>query len=215
MTKTPEQMVRDAFARGDLASLFDGFYHRADGDMAAVPWSRGRPHPLLDGWLASSPGGAGRTALVIGCGLGDDAEALARHGFEVTAFDLSELAIAWCRKRFPDSEVHYRVEDLFALPDAWRERFDLVLEIYTLQALPVGIREDAMIGLSGLVAPGGELLVICLGREDDEPTSGVPWPLSRAELRGLEDSLTLERFEDHAAGIGSRHFRTSYRRAAS
>ena len=31
----------------------------------------------------------GKRALVVGCGLGDDAEYLAEQGFSVTAFDIS------------------------------------------------------------------------------------------------------------------------------
>ena len=212
MTKTPEQLVREALARGDHASWFDPLYRQAGGDMDAVPWARGLPHPLVDGWLASAPEGNGRQAVVIGCGLGDDAEALARHGFGVTAFDLSETAIQWARQRFPDSTVDYRVEDLMALPAAWSGHFDLVLEVYTLQALPLEIRNEAMTRLPRLLAPGGKLLLICIGRDDDEPLGTVPWPLSRAELGGLEKDLSLERFEEHATEVGPqpRHFRMTF-----
>ncbi|MCC5670705.1 class I SAM-dependent methyltransferase [Nostoc sp. CHAB 5784] len=45
------------------------------------------------------PFASGQKALVIGCGLGDDAEAIASLGFEVTAFDISPTAIAWCQER--------------------------------------------------------------------------------------------------------------------
>ena len=57
------------------------------------------------------PSASEQKALIIGCGLGDDAEALAKLGFEVTAFDISTSAIAWCQQRFPDSTVNYLVAD--------------------------------------------------------------------------------------------------------
>jgi SAM-dependent methyltransferase len=214
--KTPQQLADEARAGGDPAGWFDPLYRQADGDMAGVPWAQGAPHPLLDSWLTGAPHGAGRRALVVGCGLGDDAEALARHGFAVTAFDLSEEAIRWSRQRFPESEVEYRIENLLALPAEWRGHFTFILEIYTLQALPIDLRADAMTKLPGLLAPEGELLVICIGRDHDEPVDRVPWPLSREELGGLEAAgLALERFEEHHTEVGprSRHFRLSYRRA--
>ncbi|MDZ7952448.1 hypothetical protein [Nostoc sp. DedQUE09] len=40
------------------------------------------------------PFASGQKALVIGCGLGDDAEALAHLGFEVTTFDISPTAMS-------------------------------------------------------------------------------------------------------------------------
>ncbi|WP_313934260.1 MULTISPECIES: hypothetical protein [Nostocaceae] len=39
--------------------------------------------------------------------MGDDAEAPAKLGFEVTAFDISPTAISWCQQWFPDSSVNY------------------------------------------------------------------------------------------------------------
>ena len=78
----------------------------------------------------------GGEALVIGCGLGDDAEELARRGYAVTAFDISPTAIARCRERFPQSPVHYRVADVPRLPGEWQGRFGLAVEINTIQSLP-------------------------------------------------------------------------------
>ena len=55
-------------------------------------------------------------ALVVGCGLGDDAEFIAGLGFSVVAFDISASAIAAAQQRFPQSTVRYRVADLMAAP---------------------------------------------------------------------------------------------------
>ena len=60
----------------------------------------------------------------------------ASAGYDTTGFDYSPDAIAWARKRFPHSKVNYETADLFDLPKNWREAFDLVSEIYILQALP-------------------------------------------------------------------------------
>ena len=47
------------------------------------------------------PAAPGRTALIVACGLGDDAEEVSRRGYRVTAFDLVPAAIEHCRERFP------------------------------------------------------------------------------------------------------------------
>jgi len=172
------------FARqGDPVGWFDQLYRDADGDTAAVPWADLRGNALVEAWIDQTRFAVrGRACAVVGCGLGDDAEALAAAGADVTAFDISPTAIAWCRRRFPNSRVQYVVADLFDLPPAWPRRFDLVVEINTLQALPGEIRPRAIERVADLVAPGGTLLVICRGREVDEPADGPPWPLVRGEL---------------------------------
>ena len=197
-------------------SRYDATYQAAARDADKVPWAEGRPKPLLADWLeAADVRGDGRRALVVGSGLGDDAEALAARGFTVTAFDLSPTAIAWTHERFPDSAVSYHVADLFDLPADWQGAFDLVVEIYTFQSLPPTIRPEAMDRVAALVAPGGELLVICRGREEHEPAPGPPYPLSRAELRrlesgGLAEREAVDRLDDETPPV--RRFRLLYRR---
>jgi hypothetical protein len=82
-----------------------------------MPWSRVQPHPLLVEW-ARDRGltGAGRRAVVVGCGLGADAEYLARLGFNTVGFDISETAIELTEHRFPGSPVRYVAADLLDPP---------------------------------------------------------------------------------------------------
>ena len=162
---------------------FDILYSEAEGDAAQIPWARLTTHPYLQEWLdISQPQGEGRTALVIGCGLGDDAEGLAKLGFQVTAFDISTKAIAWCQKRFPDSSVNYLVADLLALDSEWHGKFDLVIESRTIQALPVEMRSQVINCIAPLVASRGTLVVITRIRDNDSVPDGPPWPLSEKEL---------------------------------
>lgn len=167
----------------DPTEWFEILYSEAEGDATQIPWARLTTHPHLQDWLnLSQPQGEGRTALVIGCGLGDDGEALAKLGFQVTAFDISSTAIGWCHKRFPDSSVNYLVADLLALDTEWHHKFDLVIECRTIQALPVKMRSQVINCIAPLVAKGGTLLVITRLRDTDGVTDGPPWPLSEKEL---------------------------------
>jgi SAM-dependent methyltransferase len=187
---------------------FEEIYARAGDDLASVPWARLGPHPLLVMWLDSpgSPGGwparpaAGPEALVVGCGLGDDAEELARRGYAVTAFDVSPTAIARCRERFPRSPVCYQVADLLNPPGEWGGRFGLVVEINTLQSLHRADRPAAIAAIAGAVAQGGLLLVRCRAGGEDEPDGPErPWPVRRSELDGFTAAgLTRVDLIDHA-----------------
>jgi len=112
--------------------------------------------------------------LVIGCGLGDDAEELSRRGFDVTAFDVAPTAIVWCRKRFPESPVNYITADILSPRQEWAHTFDFIFEAYTLQSLPDDLQRVAMSNIARMLAPGGCLLVITRGRDDNEAPAGPP-----------------------------------------
>ena len=180
------EIASEHLARGDVVGWFDVVYERAGADAAAVPWADLAPNAALVGWLAENATARGR-ALVVGCGLGDDAEELAREGrFDVTAFDVAAKAVAWARERFSGSRVRYEIGDVLAPPAAWRGAFDLVFEAYTLQSLPPAERARAMAGLPRLLAPGGALLVVARVRDDDQPAAALPpWPLTAREIASI------------------------------
>jgi SAM-dependent methyltransferase len=175
----------------DRRQFFDAVYEMAGGDAAGVPWADLAPKPQLADWLTRNPG-EGRAAIDIACGLGDNAEALAAAGYRTTAFDLAETAIGWARQRFPDSPVDYRVADMLNPPDGWTGGFDLVNECYTIQSVPLAMRETMTRGVAALVKPGGTLLVYARTRPEGSEPEGPPWPLSPAEAsRFAELGLTL------------------------
>ena len=141
------------------------------------------PTPDLVGfWIQHPQQTAGKSALVVGSGFGDDAEQLAVWGFRTTAFDISETAIRNTRKRFPKSKVEYHVASLLDPPAHWRGQFDFVLESHTLQVLPAALRPQATKNIADFLRPGGHLLVIARYREPTDPEGQMPWPLTRAEV---------------------------------
>lgn len=193
------QLAAESLARGDATGWFDQVYRAAEGSRSAIPWADGQVNPGLASWLtAQVAADLGKRALVVGCGLGDDAEELAGLGLTVTAFDISPTAVAWCSRRFPQTSVDYRVADLLAPPTEWREAFDFVFEAYTLQSLPPDPRAIAASNLARFVAPHGKLLVIARARDATEPTGTLPWPLTRDDLSPLLDAgLETVSFEDY------------------
>jgi SAM-dependent methyltransferase len=193
------QLAREHISAGDPLGRFERLYVLASGNPAAVSWADLTPNPGLVELLDRDEGRpSDNNALVIGCGLGDDAEELADRGYETIAFDISPTAIDWCRRRFPNSAVSYVVADLFNAPVEWLAAFSFVAEAYTLQSLPPALRDSAIAHTAGFVAPGGRLLVIARGRDRTEPQGEMPWPLTRAELSRFRHHRLIEiSFEDY------------------
>jgi 2-polyprenyl-3-methyl-5-hydroxy-6-metoxy-1,4-benzoquinol methylase len=178
-----KQLATEALQKSDPSAWFEVLYAKAKGDTAQIPWAKLAPHPYLQDWLTNhQPFAFGQKALVIGCGLGDDAEALVNLGFEVTAFDISPTAIAWCQERFPNSTVNYIVADLLATPSQWDQAFNFVFECRNIQALPLNVRSWVISSVTSVLAPGGTLLMITRVRDTEAEPSGPPWPLSNSEL---------------------------------
>ncbi len=198
------QLAARALAEGDPTGWFERLYAAAEEGAAVVPWDRGTPHWLLTAWARDrAQDGGGRRALVVGCGLGTDAEYIAGRGFATVAFDISPSAVRAARRRFPGSTVDYQVADLLD-PPGWREAFDLVVESLTVQALPDPPRRDAIARIGHMVAPGGSLVVIALARDaSEEPGLWPPWPITRAEVGAFAQAGLVPVRIDNVADPGN------------
>ena len=181
--------------------VFEAIYADAAGDATRVRWADQRANPALVNWLnavAPSMVRCGARASVVGCGLGDDAQALIKRGYDVTAFDCSTTAVDWARRRDPENARCYVQADLFNLPAKWRHRFDLVVEIYTIQSVPPEQHEAAMKALAEILSPHGHLLLIARAADYGETADERPWPLTVEELRRLADAAGLNIMGDIA-----------------
>ncbi|TWP51845.1 class I SAM-dependent methyltransferase [Lentzea tibetensis] len=193
MVNSADEHTRHLAAGASPTGWFEELYVQAAQGHAEVPWDRGSPHPLLAEW-ARDVDGTGRSALVVGCGLGRDSEFLAAKGFTVTAFDVSPTAVETIRRRFPDSPVDYRVADLLNPPAEWHHGFDLVVESLTVQSLPISLHAEAIAQVAGLT--GDQLVVLAEARDDDSPVpDGPPWPLTPTEVEQFADGLRAERIQ--------------------
>ncbi len=217
--KTPADtgaLANAALAKGDSIGWFDELYTAASGDASVIPWADEKPNRYLVEWLdKNNIHGDGKHAIVIGCGLGDDAEELARRGFEVTAFDISESAIEWAKHRFPDTKVKYLAQDLFTYPKEWHNAFDFIFEAYTIQALPRSRRSEVIKQISALLKPNGSLYIVCRALHDKISADAFPWALTKVELNQFKDcglsEISFEEFWDYDEPTRKR-FRVLYKK---
>jgi ubiquinone/menaquinone biosynthesis C-methylase UbiE len=201
---------------GKPTEWFNVLYSQAKDGKAIIPWADLQANPNLVQWLdANKIRGQGKTALKVGCGLGDDVEELCKLGFNVIGFDISTSAIEWCRNRFPSSTAQYVVADLLDAPTDWKQSFDFVLESYTLQVLPLSLRQQAIHQIANFVAPEGQLLVISRGRDSTDAEGQMPYPLTKNEIIQFVDiGLALINFEDYfdEESPPVRRFRAEFKR---
>lgn len=132
------------------AAEWDAMYAEHD-----TVWS-GESNAQLVAEVASlTPG----TVLDVGCGEGADAVWLAQQGWDVTAVDISEVALDRARTHAASAgvEVTFERADLVAAPPAVGS-YDLVSAQFF--HLPDPPRAQAYRGLGAAVAPGGHLLVV-------------------------------------------------------
>lgn len=112
---------------------YDRLY-RSTADSGGPPWDIGGPQPALAAVL--DDGATGSTVLDIGCGAGDLAIALARLGYQVTAVDISRVAIEMARVKAATAglTVRFEVQDATTLSLA-AAPFDRVFDSGLLHSL--------------------------------------------------------------------------------
>ncbi len=193
-----KQIQTEYAEKGDATGWFEALYKESAGDNEKIPWADLEPNRFLRAWAEKTNlRGDGRKALVIGCGLGDDARFLFDLGFNVTAFDISETAIEWAKRLHKDTTIDFHAADLFAPFRGWMGAFEFVLEVYTIQPLPLEMRPQTIDAISNFVAPEGRLVVVTRGREDDAEPIELPWALSRKDLSQFEkNDLQQIHFEE-------------------
>jgi SAM-dependent methyltransferase len=169
-------------------NFFEDVYKNVDKDnLESIPWATLSANVHLVEYIEGNESLKGKKALVIGCGLGDDAEILAKAGYAVDAIDISETAICMAQERFPELVIDFRVEDIFKLPSFMQGHYDLVFESRTIQSLDPKFRDELVKIIADMVKEDGELLVHTNIQDDSETFGGPPWPLYRRELDTFQD----------------------------
>jgi SAM-dependent methyltransferase len=169
------------FAPAEQAAEWDARYSERD-EM----WS-GRPNGRL---VAEAGDLAPGRALDVGCGEGADAIWLARHGWIVTAIDISDVAVRRAREaaRLAGASVEWLGGDALQVPLPARS-FDLVSMQYP--ALPKAAGEAAVRRLLDTVRPGGLLLAVYHDLDEDHREHMKARGIDPADYIEADDLLRL------------------------
>ena len=170
--------------------------------LGFAPWERRDIpevwRPLFEGPDAMEPA----RALDIGCGSGRDAVHLAGHGWQVSAVEFVDKALARARQRATEAgvEVQWVRGDVGELGRLGLEPgYSLLYDFGCIQGLPDSARRGAADGMTELAAPGARLLLLAFkaGRRMVLPRGmdtehvlallGAGWELRRAESVVTED----------------------------
>lgn len=134
-------------------------------------WDLGGPTPVFRRLAEGGQFALGRM-LVLGAGHGHDARLFARHGFQVTAVDFAEEAVAAMQKLAqPTAPVEIVQADFFSLPAKWYSRFDYVLDYTSFCAVLPSRRPEYADLVGRLLKPGGLYIMLAfpIGRRPGGP----------------------------------------------
>ena len=123
---------------------------------------------LVASLMASGALGTPLRTLDAGCGSGRHARALAKHGWEVDAFDLSPESIQQAHAQ-PRDSIQYHVKDLRNLGEetSWQGQFHLVTNFFTSMGYfrDPADQEAVVKGLANVLHSDGTLILDYLNVE--------------------------------------------------
>lgn len=154
-------------------------YRYESGD---TPWDTGEPDAELirildEKWVQPC------RCVEIGCGTGTNAIYLAQRGFEVTAFDISPLAIdkAKAKARAANVTVRFLVGDIFDPPELGHP-FPLVFDRGVYHSVREGRVDRFIAGLKRLTEPGSWYVALMGNADDPAPADKGPPRLSVQQI---------------------------------
>jgi SAM-dependent methyltransferase len=161
MTGSSSSAQSSGFPRIDFDALYRG---ESPGEgipaMTTPPWDTKAPKETVVGW--QEQGLVRGDVLDIGCGLGDNAVYLARHGFNVTGLDISPTALITAERRAKDAGVNVK----FAVANAtklegYNDAFDTVIDSGMFHCLDDDGKRGYAAAVHRATRGGATLLMSC------------------------------------------------------
>lgn len=129
---------------------------------------------------ASTGSGRGRV-LIPGCGSGYEITAFAEAGFDVTAIDMSRVAVTQAREKLSPALAKCVIEGDFFTYEFQPESFDFIYERAFLCAFPPNLRVAYRDRVASLLKRGGDLIGYFYYKAPDlkaGPPYGFAWGAS-------------------------------------
>ena len=98
-----------------------------------LQWSSEMPSKIVVETIQAFSLPTNSKILEIGCGEGRDAYLLLTQGFDVLATDVSQEAISFCKKKFPNFAQHFQVLD--CVTEKLGKKFDFIYAVAVVHML--------------------------------------------------------------------------------
>lgn len=152
------------------------------------------PDALLTEWVAKL-GLEGGTALDLGCGVGAEAEFLARTGFTVDAIDKSDAMAKATKARCQDLPVSV-IEGDFLDFEMKPDRYTLVTAINSLPFVAKKDCETLLGRVQESLMPGGVAILAVFGPEHQWKDRQDMSFWTAEEFKGLWDGFLIKDFQE-------------------
>lgn len=149
----------------DIRKQMDDIYR--DMPLDEIPWNMSEPPaPLVE--AVESFKVMPCKAVDLGCGAGNYAVWLARHGFEVTGLDISAEAIRHARAlaQREEVDVHFETADLLGDVSRYRLSFDFAYDYELLHHIFPDDRERYVENVHSMIRVTGVYFSLCFSEED-------------------------------------------------
>lgn len=135
-------------------------------------WFDGNPSKIVLETIRKYAVKENHRILEVGCGEGRDARFLLKMGYNVLATDVSQEAIACCRKQDPEHEEAYGCLD--CLECRMQERFDIIYAVAVIHMLVLQKDRDGFYRFyRDHLTDGGIGLICSMGDGEEEMKSNI------------------------------------------
>lgn len=138
--------------------------------LNTLGWELGRPRPILVQLIQKGLISKGK-ALDLCCGAGTNSIYLAKKGFQVTATDISSLALQYaCEKIKKENLMIDLIRSSFVNLSFCSEIFDLIFDMGCFHHVEIDDRISFIEGVSQVIKNNGYYLLTCFSEKN-----GLSW----------------------------------------
>lgn len=153
-------------------------------------WAGDVPSPIVLEMLHKYGIPSSREILEIGCGEGRDAATVLRSGFNLTATDISEEAIRYCKEKYPDFASRFQILD--CLEGKVDTQYDFIYAVAVVHMLVLDKDRDGFYAfIRDHLKPGGLALICSMGNGEFEMQSDISTAFTLQERNHISGKVLV------------------------